>query len=66
MAKKQRSFADKVESATQESGRVCPKCGDLYQYVQQVQSVKNTETDSWKFNQKMVSVCSCNRSAVMN
>jgi hypothetical protein len=65
MAKKPKSFADKVESATQESGRVCPKCGELYQFVQQVQSVKSEETDSWKFNQKMVGVCNCNRSAVM-
>lgn len=65
MAKKSKSFADKVEAATRESGRVCPECGEIYQYVQQVQSVKSAETNSWKFNQKIVSVCNCNRSEVV-
>ena len=65
MAKKAKSFAEKVAAASEESGTTCPKCGDTLSYVQQVKSVQNPESESWKFNQKMISVCSCNKTEVM-
>jgi len=65
MAKKQKSFSEKVAAATTDSGRVCPVCGELYQHVKRVTSVENGESGSWKFNQKMVNVCKCNRAEVM-
>jgi len=65
MAKKPKSFAEKVAAANQEGGRYCPTCGEMYQNVQQVTSVKQPETNSWKFNQRMVTVCKCNRAEVL-
>ncbi|MBS1272606.1 MAG: hypothetical protein MAGBODY4_01753 [Candidatus Marinimicrobia bacterium] len=62
---KRKTFADKVAAATTEQGRHCPECGDLYEYVQHVSSVENEVSRSWKFNQKMVAVCKCNRSDVI-
>ncbi|MCF7805769.1 MAG: hypothetical protein K9N46_13485 [Candidatus Marinimicrobia bacterium] len=65
MAKKPKSFADKVAAATEDKGRHCPECGELYEFVQQVSSVQNETQTSWKFNQKMTAVCNCNRSEVL-
>ena len=65
MAKKAKSFADKVAAATEEKGRHCPECGELYEYIQNVTSVKNEKNNGWKFNQKMVAVCKCNRNEVV-
>lgn len=65
MAKKQKSFAEKVASAGEVSGSVCPICGDTLAYVKQVKSIQNPETNAWKFNQKMVATCSCNKSEVI-
>lgn len=65
MAKKTKSFAEKVAAASEVGGRHCPTCGEVYQNVQQVTSVKQKETNSWKFNQRMVAVCKCNRSEVL-
>jgi hypothetical protein len=65
MAKKQKTFAEKVASSGEGSNRVCPTCGETLSYVQQVKSVQNSDNNSWKFNQKMVAVCSCNKAEVL-
>jgi len=65
MAKRSRSFAEKVAAASEEKGRHCPECGELYQYVQYVSSAENTNSAGWKFNQRMIPVCKCNESEVM-
>ncbi|HKJ66629.1 MAG TPA: hypothetical protein VKA68_01630 [bacterium] len=65
MAKKTKSFAEKVAAASQETGKRCPECGETYQNVQQVTSVQKSHSKDWRFNQKMVAVCKCNRSEVM-
>jgi len=65
MAKKQKSFAEKVASATMESGKHCPECGEIYQNVKQVTSVQTPKGNGWRFNQKMVAVCKCNRAEVL-
>lgn len=65
MAKKARSFAEKVAAASEEKGKHCPECGELYEFLQYVSSTQNPESSSWKFNKKMVAVCKCNKSEVM-
>jgi len=65
MAKKPKTFAEKVAESSNGANRVCPDCGETMSYVQQVKSVQNSENNSWKFNQKMVAVCSCNKSEVL-
>ena len=65
MAKKDRTFAAKVaKSASKElMGKHCPACGELFNIVQVVSSEKS-EIDTWKFKEKIVSVCKCNQNEV--
>lgn len=64
MGKKDRSFAAKVAKGAQEkSGKHCPECGELFNIVQVVSSVKS-EMDTWRFKEKYVGVCKCNQKEV--
>ncbi len=65
MAKRSQSFAEKVAAASEDHGQHCPECGELFEYVKYVGSTQNPETSNWKFNQKMVAVCKCNKSEVL-
>ncbi len=62
MAKDQ-SFAAKVAMAgAGESGNQCPTCDEKYSMVKLVVSEQVEKRDVWKFNQRMVAVCKCNKS----
>jgi hypothetical protein len=58
MAKRQ-SFADKVAHAQARGQKNCPQCGDPVQVVRLVTSERSSK-GSYRFINKMVSVCKCN------
>ena len=63
---KDSSFAAKVAKATAEKqGAHCPKCGEAYQMVRLVTTVRSQVKDSWKFTDNLVRVCSCNQAEIM-
>ncbi len=62
---KDKSFAAKVaKAAAGKGGNHCPKCGEVLNPVQLVVSEKSDIKNSWKFNQRFVSVCKCNEAEV--
>ena len=62
MARKQRTFADKLRREKQVVH--CPKCGGAVQPIFHVKSEWSERTNSWKFKQKLVKVCKCNQKEV--
>jgi hypothetical protein len=62
MAKKQRTFADKLKKEKEVA--YCKKCGGAIQPVLHVKSEWSENTNAWKFRQKIVKVCKCNQKEV--
>jgi hypothetical protein len=62
MARKQRTFADKVQAKTHVVD--CPKCNSPLQPVLMVRSVKKEDSGTWKFKRQLVKVCKCNQKEV--
>ncbi len=58
------SFAEKAAKAAGKRGHTCPECGQPLQTVKLVYSERSPIKDSWKFNQRFVSVCKCNEKEV--
>jgi len=57
---KDRSFASKTSKTDEVEGDHCPICGNAYTYLKHVSTARSEKTDAWKYNKKMVRVCSCN------
>jgi len=62
MARKQRTFADKVQAKTHVV--TCAKCNTPIQPVFLVRTVKSEQSGAWKFKQRRVQVCKCNQKEV--
>ena len=62
MARKQRTFADKVQAKPHVVD--CPKCNSPIQPVLMVKPVKNEHSGAWKFKRQLVKVCKCNQKEV--
>jgi RNase P subunit RPR2 len=62
MARKLRTFADKVQAKTHVV--YCPKCNSPLQPVHLVRSVKSEPSGIWKFKRQVVQVCKCNQKEV--
>ena len=62
MARKQRTFADKVGTKRHEV--ICPQCNSPIQSVFVVRPVKSEHSGAWKFKRKFVKVCKCNQKEV--
>jgi len=62
MARKQRTFSDKVQSKKHEV--ICPQCNSPIQSVFLVRSVKSEHSGAWKFKKRLVKVCKCNQKEV--
>ncbi len=46
-------------------GKKCPVCGEAISHLKVFKSV-NSGKEGVKFNQKMVSVCACNKNEIFN
>ncbi|MGB2697317.1 MAG: hypothetical protein WBD28_05580 [Candidatus Zixiibacteriota bacterium] len=62
MARKLRTFADKVQAKTHVV--ICTKCNSPIQPVLMVRSVKSEHSGAWKFKRQLVKVCKCNQKEV--
>lgn len=60
MARKRKTFADKVEKALKKKGNQCLECGSVISRVMYVRSEFSERTNSWRFSQSFVNVCKCN------
>ncbi|MCD6234776.1 MAG: hypothetical protein DRP86_05720 [Candidatus Neomarinimicrobiota bacterium] len=49
----------------QKEGKKCPVCGEAISHLKVFKSV-NSGKEGVKFNQKMVSVCACNKNEIFN
>ncbi|MCD6594940.1 hypothetical protein J7L68_04610 [bacterium] len=59
MARKQRTFSDKISKGTGPRGEKCPVCGEVIQTVKIIRPYK-AENGSWRYIEEMVNVCKCN------
>ncbi|MCD6417585.1 hypothetical protein J7M00_02225 [bacterium] len=64
MARKQRTFADKIAKGTGPRGEKCPVCGEVIQAIMMVRPYK-TEKGTWRYRKMMVNVCKCNAKEVL-
>jgi hypothetical protein len=62
---KDSSFAAKVAKASAgDKGLHCGECGEVYQMVKLVTSVRSPVKDSWRFTDNLVRVCNCNQAEI--
>jgi len=59
MARKQKTFMDKIAKGTGPRGEKCPQCGEIIQAVKMIRPYK-TEKNAWRYRATMLSVCKCN------
>jgi len=64
MAKKGRTFADKVRKMSQRTVDLCPTCNTEIKSIVLISSVWSERTKSWKFNRQNVQLCKCNEKEV--
>ena len=64
MAKKKRGFIDKVRKGTDPIGDVCDKCNQEIEYMKLFLPEHLEDKNSWRFKEKMVGVCNCNRNEI--
>ncbi|RKZ33862.1 hypothetical protein DRQ33_03360 [bacterium] len=64
MARKKRTFMDKIAKGTGPRGEKCPKCGEILQAVKIVRPYK-TDKGSWRYLEEMVRVCKCNQKELL-
>ncbi len=58
MAKNQ-SFAAKVAKSSSGGAKHCPKCGEVVNNLMHVEAVKNEMETGYRFKQRMVPICKC-------
>ena len=59
---KAKTFADKVAKSHMDYTKHCPKCGESISTVKLVAAEKSEKTGAYRFRDKLVGVCKCNRS----
>ncbi len=64
MARKQRTFMDKIAKGTGPRGEKCPKCGEVIQAVMMIRPYKSAK-GTWRYKEVMVNVCKCNQKEVL-
>jgi len=65
MAKKPRSFADKVAKSLEQHGDNCPVCGETIKTMMVVSPSVSERSGAFRFRRKFVGVCSCNSKEVL-
>jgi hypothetical protein len=65
MAKKGKSFADKVAKSLEQHGEICPTCGETIKPVMVVSPIVSERSGAFRFRRKLVGVCSCNSKEVL-
>ena len=64
MAKKERTFVDKIRKQQMDFYKHCPVCGEPLKPVKVVASERSPRTGAWRFNTSIVMVCKCNSAEV--
>lgn len=64
MAKKKKSFVERVKMSTEPSGEVCDECGQEIEQVKLIDPQYIEGKDAWVFNSKVINICNCNRNEV--
>ncbi len=64
MARKQRTFTDKIAKGTGPRGEKCPVCGEVIQTVMTVRPYKS-KNGNWRYRKAMANVCKCNSKEVL-
>jgi len=65
MAKKSKTFVDKLAKTSEKAANNCPVCGKPITPVLYVTSVKSPRTGAWKFNQRTIKLCKCNEKEIL-
>jgi len=65
VAKKQKSFTDKIAKGTGVRGQVCPVCEQVIREIKVIRAARNEEKDSWRFLESVEKVCKCNEKEVL-
>ncbi len=64
MARKQKTFMDKIAKGTGPRGEKCPKCGEVIQPVMMFRPYRSAK-GTWRYKRTMVRVCKCNAKEVL-
>ena len=62
MARKDRSFSAKIAHATETHTMVCPVCNKNLEVYKVIKSEKSKNTGGYRFKEKHVKLCACNKS----
>ncbi len=62
--KKKRGFIDKVRKGTDPIGEVCEKCSQEIKYMRVIDPQYLENKNAWRFKEKVVGVCNCNRNEI--
>jgi hypothetical protein len=65
MAKKSKSFADKVAKSLEQHGENCPVCGETIKHTLVVSPIVSERTGAFRFRRRRVGVCSCNSKEIL-
>ena len=63
MARKQKTFLDKIAKGTGPRGEKCPVCGEVIQNVMIIRPYR-TKAGTWRYERQMASFCKCNEKEV--
>lgn len=66
MAKKGKTFADKVAKAREQKGDVCPECGETIKPIMVISPSVSERTGALRFRRNFVRYCSCNEKEVFS
>lgn len=62
---KDKSFSAKLAKASGTNLAHCPTCGEAYDHIHVIETVRNEEKNSYKFKETFVPMCKCNQKDVM-
>jgi hypothetical protein len=65
MAKKAKTFADKVAKGMIVSGDTCPTCGETIKPILVVTPTTSERSGAFRFRRNFVGLCSCNTKEVL-
>jgi hypothetical protein len=65
MAKKSKTFADKVSKSAERRGDACPTCNETIKPILVVTPAVSERSGAYRFRRNFVGVCSCNTKEVL-
>ncbi len=66
MARKRKTFADKVAKSREQRGDLCPVCGETIKPIMVITPTVSERSGAYRFRRSHVRYCSCNAEEVFS